>query len=108
MRRVGQITELRPECLVEYRRLHDDDFAGVRDLLSGYGVRNFSIFIQEVDGRILEFGYFEYIGDDYARDMQRLAAEPRYRTWLERTDAMQVAMGPDSTWQEMERVFFHE
>ena len=56
-------------------RLHADSHPGVRDLLVKYHLHNFSIFLQQIDGKWYEFGYYEYTGKDFDADMARLAAE---------------------------------
>ena len=73
VKRVGMVIQLRPEKLEEYKRLHADSNPGVRDLLVKYHLRNFSIFLQQIDGKWYEFGYYEYTGKDFEADMARLA-----------------------------------
>ena len=41
-RRVGMVTQLRPEKMAEYKRLHADANAGVRDLLARRTCQNTS------------------------------------------------------------------
>jgi L-rhamnose mutarotase len=60
VKRVGMVTGIRPEKIAEYKALHADSNAGVRDLLGKYHMHNFSIFLQEIDGKWFEFGYYEY------------------------------------------------
>lgn len=107
VRRVGMVIELRPEGIDEYRRLHADGHPGVRDLLAKYHLRNFSIFLHQIGGRWLEFGYCEYTGDDYDADMARLAAEPRNREWLTICDPLQQPLEGEAGWAMMERVYFN-
>ena len=93
--------------LDQYRRLHVDGYPGVRDLLSRYQLRNFSIFLHNVAGRWLEFGYYEYHGEDFEADMAALAAEPRNQEWLVRCDPMQAPLDGETGWSVMERVYFN-
>ena len=106
VQRFGKVIELRPECAAEYRRVHADGFAGVRDLLEAAHLRNFSIFAHEVAGKQLLFLYCEYHGSDYAADMARLDAEPRNKAWLAQCDPMQRPLS-GSSWSDMERVYFN-
>ena len=71
MRRMASVIRLRPEHEAEYRRLHADPPAEVLDALRAAHIANFSIYLR--DG--LLFSYFEYLGDDYAADSARLAAD---------------------------------
>lgn len=104
--RLGQVIELRPEHRAEYVRVHAAGHPGVRDLLAKHNLRNFSIFLQEVHGRLLLFLYCEYAGADYARDMAALAAEPRDAAWHALCDPMQLSLCGGG-WQPMEQVFFN-
>ena len=107
VKRVGMVIELRPQHMAEYRRLHADGHPGVRDLLSKYHLHNFSIFLHQVAGRWLEFGYYEYHGDNFETDMAALAAEPRNQEWLVRCDPMQAPLEGETGWATMEQVYFN-
>ena len=107
-RRLGQVIELREECLAEYTRVHADGHPGVRDLLAKWGLHNFSIFMQAVAGRHLLFLYAEYTGDDYERDMRGLAAEPRDAEWHRLCDPMQISLHAAGGWQPMQCVYYNK
>lgn len=108
IKRVGMVIRLKADMIDEYKRLHADDNEGVRDLLTKYNMRNFNIFlIQLDDGNWYEFGYYEYFGDDFEEDMNKLAAEPRNQAWLEICDPMQIPLEGYDGWAEMERVYFN-
>ena len=107
VKRVGMVTGIRPEKIAEYKALHADSNAGVRDLLGKYHMHNFSIFLQEIDGKWFEFGYYEYTGKDFAADMAQLAKEPRNIEWLKVCDPMQLPLPGAKGWTEMERVYFN-
>ena len=106
MKRVGMVIGLRPDCISQYEALHAPDNPGVRDLLDKYNVHNFSIFIQEIgEGNFYLFGYYEYTGDDYEKDMRELAAEPRNEEWLRTTDGMQIPLMGERTWAVMRELY---
>ena len=107
VKRVGMVTQLRPDKLEDYRWLHADSNPGVRDLLAKYHLRNFSIFLQQIEGKWYEFGYYEYTGTDFEADMARLAKEPRNIEWLRVCDPMQVPIPDANGWTEMEQVYFN-
>ncbi len=108
MKRVGMVIRLKPECVAEYRRLHDDSNPGVRDLLAKYHMKNFSIFLHQIGEEWYEFGYYEYDGSDFAADMKALAAEPRNQAWLKVCDPMQLPLEGACGWTEMECVYFNQ
>jgi L-rhamnose mutarotase len=104
---VGMVVGIKPEVIPEYKRLHADDNAGVRDLLTKYNMHNFSIFLHKIRGKWYEFGYYEYTGDDFEADMAKLDAEPRNKAWLKVCDPMQVPLRGEKGWAEMERVYYN-
>ena len=106
--RFGQVIELKPECVAEYKRVHADGHPGVRDLLSKHGLRNFSIFMRDVFGKTLLFLYGEYEGADFAGDMARLSAEERDVAWHLQCDPMQLSLNESGAgWAQMECVYFN-
>jgi L-rhamnose mutarotase len=104
----GMVCVLKDECEAEYRRLHADGNAGVRDLLLKYHMRSFSIFLQRINGRLYEFGTYSYCGTDRAHDMALLDAEPRNKDWLSICDPMQDSAIGGQGWALMERVYSND
>jgi L-rhamnose mutarotase len=106
VKRVGMVIKIKPERLEEYLAVHADSVAGVRDLLTKYNLRNFSIFMTQLeDSNYYEFGYYEYWGDDFETDMKLLEAEPRNKAWLELCDPMQIPLEGEVSWKEMKRIY---
>jgi L-rhamnose mutarotase len=100
---------VKPDQIAAYKKLHAGSNAGVRDLLAQANMKNFSIYLHKLDdGQYYLFGYYEYVGSDYAADMAKLAAEPRNQAWLEVTDAMQRPLGGGKTWAVMEEVYHND
>lgn len=109
VRRVGMVIGIKPERVPDYKALHAAASPGVRDLLSKYHMRNFSIFLRALDdGKEYLFGYYEYEGIDYEGDMTRLAAEQRNKAWLAVTDKMQIPLPGQSGWAVMEQVYYNK
>ena len=69
MKRYGSVIGVKPEKLEEYKRLHAAVWPGVLEMIKACNIRNYSIYYK--DG--LLFSYYEYVGDDYEGDMQRMA-----------------------------------
>ncbi len=105
VKRVGMVIGIKPEKIAEYKELHADSNHGVRDLLTKYHMRNFSIYLQEIDGKYYEFGYYEYTGSDFEGDMAKLDAEPRNKEWLSLCDPMQIPLEGYKSWAQMEEVY---
>jgi L-rhamnose mutarotase len=100
------VIKIKPDRLEEYLVLHSDSTAGVRDLLIKYNMRNFSIFMTQLeDSNYYEFGYYEYWGSDFEADMKMLEAEPRNKAWLDLCDPMQIPLEGEASWKEMKRIY---
>jgi L-rhamnose mutarotase len=79
MTRYGSVIGLSEETKARYLELHRDGWPGVLVGLTRAGIRNYTIFLKEPEN--LLFGYFEYVGDDFATDQARLAADPVTQEW---------------------------
>ncbi len=105
MQRYGSLIKLRPEKLAEYKELHAHVWSEVLRMIGECNIRNYSIYYK--DGFL--FSYFEYIGNDYASDMNKMAADPNTQAWWKLTDPCQEALPtrkPGEWWAGMEE-FFH-
>ena len=77
MRRVIQLSELKPEKADEYIRLHAEPWPELLELISSCNIHHYSISIR---GNTL-YTYFEYTGEDYDADMARMDASPVMQRW---------------------------
>lgn len=109
VRRYGQVLEIKPEKIEEYKRLHADVWPGVLKQIEECNIRNYSIYLGEVQkGRWYLFAYFEYTGDDFEADMAKMAADPTTQKWW---DVCEPCQQPIPTrkegewWHTMEEVF---
>ncbi len=108
VKRVGMVIKIKPERLDEYLAVHADSVSGVRDLLEKYNMRNFSIFmVQLEDSNYYEFGYWEYWGNDFEADMANLDAEPRNQEWLQMCGPMQNPLEGETSWKELDQIYFN-
>ena len=104
MKRYGSVIGVKLVKLEEYKKLHAAVWPGVLEMIRKCNIRNYSIYYK--DG--LLFSYFEYIGDDYEKDMQRMAADPTTQEWWKLTDPCQQPVENRVTgewWAAMEEVF---
>lgn len=104
MQRYGMLIKVRPEKLDEYKELHANPWPGVLKTIHDCNIRNYSIYLK--DGFL--FGYYEYIGDDYAADMAKMAADPVTQEWWKHTDPCQEPLSTRKEgewWAIMEEVF---
>ena len=104
MKRYGMVLKVRPDKLDEYKRLHAAVWPDVLKMIEACNIRNYSIYYK--DGML--FSYYEYVGDDYAADMVKMAADPKTQQWWALTKPMQVPLETRQEgewWAEMEEVF---
>ena len=105
MKRVGMLVGVRTEAIEEYERIHREVWPSVLATIHDCNIRNYSIFRLEN----MLFAYYEYIGDDHAADMKKMAADPATRDWWKITDPMQapVAEAKDGEWWASLKEVFH-
>lgn len=109
VKRIGMVIKIKPEKIEEYKALHSDSHQGVRHLLQKYNMRNFSIYMKQLeDGNYYEFAYYEYTGTDYDGDMAKLAKEPENIEWLSKCDAMQIPLFDEKSWLIMDEIFYNK
>jgi L-rhamnose mutarotase len=104
MRRYGSVIRVKPETVEEYKRYHAGVWPEVLAMIRRCNIRNYSIFLKDD----LLFGYFEYHGEDYMRDIARLAADPKTLEWWTIMMPMQIPLetrAEGEWWANMEEVF---
>ena len=107
--RFGSVIGLQDEMEEKYRSLHADVWPDVQSRLLQSNIRNYSIFVGEIDGKQYLFSYFEYVGEDLENDMKAMADDPATQSWWQQTDPCQfrIAGTPEGeNWKPMERVCF--
>jgi L-rhamnose mutarotase len=77
MRRFGQIIEVDPQQFEKYTAYHAAVWPEILEMITVCNIRNYSIFHK--DSQL--FTYFEYIGDDFAADMAKMAADTKTQEW---------------------------
>ena len=106
MIRLGMTIGIHPEKIEEYKQLHKDVWPEILKNLEELNCRNYSIFIN----KSTLFGYMEYIGDDYQRDMRLMAQNEKVKEWWKLCSLCQI---PDEKrkkgewWSIMEEIFHH-
>ncbi len=102
---ISMVTTVKPEKEAEYRTLHQTVWPGVVDQMARGNNRNFCIFLVEIDDRLCEFFYLEYVGSDAAKDDAANKADPVNQRWWHYTDACQEPLpGVEGIWAPMEPI----
>jgi L-rhamnose mutarotase len=104
MKRFGQVIKANPAKLDYYKQLHANPWPGVNKMIKECNIQNFSIYYK--DGYL--FSYFEYVGDDYEKDMKKMSDDPETQRWWKETDPCQIPLESRKEgewWADMEQVY---
>jgi L-rhamnose mutarotase len=104
MQRYGSVIGLRPEKADRYLELHRAVWPSVLSMITACNIRSYTIYRY---GDLL-FSSFEYVGDDYAADMARMAADPETQRWWAECIPCQRQTDdavPGEWWTPIEEVF---
>jgi L-rhamnose mutarotase len=109
MKRYGMVIGLREEKVEEYKRLHAAVWPEVLGMIRACHIQNYSIYLRKLpDGQQYLFSYFEYIGNDFAADTARMAADPTTQRWWSFCEPCQKPLADRAAgewWAGMEEVF---
>ena len=110
MQRFAWIGRLKPDMVQKYVDLHANTWPVVLRRNTECNLQNYSIFHRELQtGEHLLFSYVEYTGDDFAADMEKMAADPEIqRWWAECKPCFEAIedLPPGEVWAPMNAVFF--
>jgi L-rhamnose mutarotase len=104
LKRYGQVIGLKPEAYDQYVEYHAKVWPKVLQTITDCNIINYTIFHK--DSTL--FAYFEYIGDDFAADMAKMAADPVTQDWWAIMEPMQQPVStrnPGEWWANMQEVF---
>lgn len=104
MKRYAQTIQLHPETEADYIKHHQAVWPEVLSRITACNIRNYSIFLRDHT----LFAYFEYIGNDFAADMARMAADAKTQQWWAIMNPMQKPVedrAEGEWWASMEEVF---
>ena len=75
-------------------------------MITQCNIRNYSIYHKDD----LLFAYFEYVGEDFAADMAKMAAHPKTQEWWDVQMPLQRRSPPatKASGGPMEEVFHHD
>lgn len=108
VQRFGSVIGLKPEMKDEYIRLHANAWPNVLEQIRKSNIKNYSIYMAELEGKLYLFSYFEYVGSDFEGDMAKMAEDAETRRWWKVTDPCQTRLAgtPDGQqWLSIREVF---
>lgn len=104
MIRFGQMIEVKPDRLEEYKRYHANPWPEINHMIKECKIQNYSIYHK---GDYL-FAYYEYVGEDYEADMGKMAADPKTQEWWNVVKPCQKPLDnrkEGEWWSDMEEVY---
>lgn len=111
VQRYGMVTGLKPEKMAYYKKLHAAVWPRVLRKIQECNIRNYSIYVQKIEGKYYLFSYFEYTGHNFNKDMAKMAADTTTQRWWKETNPAQIplpeAAARKQIWQNMEEVFHY-
>ncbi|AOW11416.1 hypothetical protein EM308_14285 [Flavobacterium gilvum] len=103
------VTGIKPDKIEYYKKLHAKVWPGVLNKLKDCNIHNYSIYIQKIGDQYFLFSYFDYTGNDFDKDMKKMAADSITQRWWKETDPTQIplpeAASKKQVWTNMEEVF---
>jgi L-rhamnose mutarotase len=106
MQRMGMVIGVRPERIAEYKACHAKVWPEVLAMISACNIRNYSIFLRQPEN--LLFAYWEYRGEDFPADIDKMRGHEPTRRWWKLTGQFQdplASRAPGEHWAMMEEVF---
>jgi len=104
MKRIGEMVMIRPEGLELYKKYHADPLPGVNEMIKACNIQNYSIFQR---GEYM-FAYYEYVGDDYEKDMAIMAADPTTQLWWKETRPCFLHHEEGWYYDDLQEIFYLE
>lgn len=101
----GQVGRLKKAKIQEYEELHANPWPQVLQTIHDCNLRNYSIFRE---GELV-FAYFEYVGEDYEADMEKMAQDEATQRWWTFTKPCfdKFAIRSDSEfYADMKQIFY--
>jgi len=107
--RIGAVIGLKPEMKEKYIRLHAHTWPGVLAQIRRSNIRDYSIFMTELEGKLYLFACYDYVGDDFEADMKAMAADETTQRWWKETDPCQIRLShtPEGEWWRRIPEVFH-
>jgi L-rhamnose mutarotase len=109
VQRFGSVIGLKADKIDYYKKLHANTWPEVLKMITDCNIRNYSIYLHQLDdGNYYLFSYYEYAGQNYKADMEKMAADPVTQKWWEETAPCQFPVkhrAEGEWWAAMEEVF---
>jgi L-rhamnose mutarotase len=107
--RYANVVALKQEKIDYYKQLHAKAWPGVLKMIKESNIQNYSIYFKKIDENMyLLFSYFEYTGNDFKADMEKMSKDPESQRWWKETGPCQIPIpnhAEGELWSQMEEIF---
>ena len=105
----GMAIGLRPELVDAYVYLHANTWPEVLNKIREGNIRNYSIYLANLQEKFYLLSHFEYVGDNFEADMAHINNDRATQAWHKFTDELcQVPLAtraPQEWWAAMEGIY---
>ncbi len=108
VKRSGSVIGVKPKMVDSYVLIHKYAWPDVLQKIYEGNLREYSIYLYKLADKYYIFGYYEYVGDDFAADMAMVDNAPATKAWIKFTDeGCQLPIptrAEGEWWAEMEEI----
>ncbi len=97
-------SDLKPEKVEDYKKLHKNAWPELLQILSECNITNYSISLRGTQ----VYTYFEYAGDNYEKDMQKLDNSKVMQKWWVYSKPCFLNHEKGEYYEDLEEVFYLE
>ena len=109
MQRMGMVIGVKPEMVETYKKLHSNVWPEILDKIRECNITNYSIYLREPEN--LLFSYWEYLGEDFLADANKMVNDPKTQEWWSVCMPCQKpfdTLKEGEWWAMMEEVFHYD
>jgi len=113
VKRVGSVIGIPKKNIPRYKELHANTWPGVLKTINKTNIRNYSIYLGDVEDkdRYYLFSYYEYVGNNFEKDIARLSKDETAGKWIEKIKPLLKPLATRNEgeyWSQWEEVFHHD
>lgn len=107
MKRYGQVIMVEKGKMDEVKNLYANMWPRISEIISKCNMKNYTVYFKDD----YMFCYYEYTGNDYDKDMQKMADDTMMRKWWSVSKPHQVPLETRKRgewWADMEEVYHQD
>lgn len=104
IQRYSSVSRLKPDKAAYYQELHSAPWPQINAMIKKCNIQNYSIYIHDN----MLFSYYEYIGDDYAADMAKMADDLETQRWWGECVPCMDSFTTEGPWLDIKEIYHLE